>query len=518
MPPAPLDLSPWLAEYGERAVAEAWNEARVKATLETPEGRRFGRVLARRFLREARALHSGEAVVKEVADTDPDPGYEADYNPDTDEYVFQFPGRAGALVKSGDAVRQMLVDYTHWDGRAHTMEQVALAHGLTRNEFYGIKKAMGWTKTSLPLTDEEWGHLDEDAAAAKLIALKKRGAERKASAAVWSETKKKAQRWEDFQRGTLRPVAEAVERLVAEYDAPPALRVVPARDERRYALVYMPTDLHVGKRGWSSETGAPDYDLAESRRRLVGATETLLHRLPCRPEKIIACVGGDLLTADTMRGTTTRGTPQDMAATAREMWHHACAITLTGVDLLAQLRVPIEVQVVPGNHDRLTAEALGSVLWAYYREHDLVHVESATQTILGGEDVPGGMHMRVSEYGRNLLCFVHGDGVRKPAELAQLLAHHFPAAWGRTRHRHVFHGHLHHTRVGRQRMRIETADAIVEDGGLWRWCMPSLSGMDAYHAGEGYSTSEPALLGVMLDPDAGWTGAPRITPSMLEPS
>ena len=59
---------------------------------------------------------------------------------------------------------------------------------------------------------------------------------------------------------------------------------------------------------------------------------------------------------------------------------------------------------------------------------------------------------------------------------------------------HIFFGgHLHHHHV-------------QEVGGITHYQLPSLAGTDRWHAGEGYVTSDPALVAYMIDKTTGVSG------------
>lgn len=415
----------------------------------------------------------------EVADTDPDPGYEAEFRESTREYVFTFPGRTDPLIRSESEVRRMKIDYTSWDGRPHTMDQVARAFGLTRDDFFGIKRALGWTKTSLPLLEHEWDSLTEDEAADELLAIKKRGAEVKARRAGWRETERDAEKWRAFQRGELLPLQDAIERFAESYRPPPfRLAAPPSRSARRYALMVSPTDLHVGKRHDTVNGGRYAGELGTARRRLLGSLRRIMAMLPCPPEVVFATVGGDWFNIDNAAGTTTSGTPQDSAATPPAVLDEGLTLGVDMIELLATV-APVRVVLTSGNHDRMLGQALLRHLGAWFRSDDRVEV---------GDEISPYVARR---YGSNLLAWHHGDGEHRADKLAAIVSTNYPSLWGATRHRYVFLGHWHET-------------LMHEKAGAVTWRMPSLSVDDRWHRREGYTTNQPALLAVALDHEAGW--------------
>lgn len=428
---------------------------------------------------------------------DPDPGYEYEFREDTREFVFTFPGKSGVIIRGEDAVKQMLIDYTSWDGRAHTMEQVARANGLTRKEFFGIKRALGWTKSSLPVLPHEAEEMSEDEVAEHLVMLKMRGAEIKANRQAWRHTEAEAAKWRSFEQGVLKPFHKAIQESVSGYTPLRAEVTVVPRGDMRYALVVSPTDLHVGKLHDAMNGGRESLSLHSARQRLLEAINKLLSRLICAPEVIYFTVGGDWFNIDNAHGTTTRGTPQDNAATPPAIWAEGSTLARDAIEVLRTI-APVTVVHVPGNHDSMWGRALADFLHAWYRSDEdvTVHPERSDYVVI--------------EYGGNMLLFHHGDGVGQATALAGLMAYDFPEAWGRAKNRYAFLGHLHHTKVKRvkTKRRIRTSEVesfdIHEDRGIVCFTLPSLSGDDRYHVKHGYTSAQPALLGVCIDYDEGW--------------
>jgi hypothetical protein len=85
-------------------------------------------------------------------------------------------------------------------------------------------------------------------------------------------------------------------------------------------------------------------------------------------------------------------------------------------------------------------------------------------------------------YGVNLLGFVHGDGVRKPTDLAGHMAREASAVWDACRHKTVYTGHLHHEKI----MTDTAYNVTVRQ-------LPSLAGTDRWHALKGFVGSPRSL-------------------------
>lgn len=82
--------------------------------------------------------------------------------------------------------------------------------------------------------------------------------------------------------------------------------------------------------------------------------------------------------------------------------------------------------------------------------------------------------MQVMEHGRNLIAIMHGHTASKSQSGGYLAAEH-AEAWGRTKHRFLYRGHVHHDSSER-----EEHGVIVET-------LRTLAQKDAYAAGAMYS-------------------------------
>ena len=140
----------------------------------------------------------------------------------------------------------------------------------------------------------------------------------------------------------------------------------------------------------------------------------------------------------------------------------------------ARTVAPVDVIVVPGNHDSIASFVLGQILGTYFTSVEDVCIHSAN-------DQP----RKYIQYGEVLLGFAHGHA-EKARSLPMLMATEASQAWGQTRHREIHVGHLHHTRD------THFLGANETDGVILR-VIPSISGLDRWHASKGYRSQRAAL-------------------------
>lgn len=233
-------------------------------------------------------------------------------------------------------------------------------------------------------------------------------------------------------------------------------------------------DAHFGKLAWKEECGA-NYDLKICEKRYMAAGRDLLQRAADkRPERILFVAGNDFFHTDQGRaGLTTNGTAQDTDGRWQKAFRKGkdCLITLIEE---ASLIAPVDVIVVPGNHDAEKCFCLGEVLKAYFKHSKTVHVTNEADTF------------SYYRFGVNLLGFVHGDTVtadKKRAELPATMATDRPRDWAETICREWHLGHLHSE--NEMRWFLRTVE-MVRDVAVR--ILPSLSSSDGWHRRNNYKS------------------------------
>jgi hypothetical protein len=131
----------------------------------------------------------------------------------------------------------------------------------------------------------------------------------------------------------------------------------------------------------------------------------------------------------------------------------------------------VELDMQAGNHDAHTAVMLSLCLAEHYRNNPRVVVDEG----------PSKYHYR--EFGECLIGSTHGDTC-KLAALAEIMACDQREAWGRTKHRYWYTGHVHHE------SRKELRGCIVET-------FRTLAASDAWHAGQGYRSGRSMVCDVL---------------------
>lgn len=230
----------------------------------------------------------------------------------------------------------------------------------------------------------------------------------------------------------------------------------------RMLLLALP-DTHFGK--WAAKGEAPwtVQDALEVHGRVV---DDLLKRASGQPiERVVYIVGNDITQVDNASGSTTSGTQVEYWDSWRDQYRAARKASTNAI--LRSLEVaPVDVLVVPGNHDENTTFTLGEVLDARFSGDKHVSVDN------------GDRLRKYYKYGINLLGATHGKEVKKN-EMPMLMANERPSDWAATKWREWHTGHIH------SRKKSTPGDYVELNGVIVR-VSPSLAPSDCWHVRRGF--------------------------------
>ena len=269
--------------------------------------------------------------------------------------------------------------------------------------------------------------------------------------------------------------------LIAEMDAhsPKYKPISYSLDHEPMLALVVIADLHLGKLGWADEVGENcDSKIAERAFRQA-VTELLAKVKREKPEKIAFVFGNDFFNSDNMTGTTTKGTPQDNDGRYAKMFSLGKRMLVWAIDQ-ALLIAPVDVIIVPGNHDRVSMFTLGDSIQSWYRNCPNVWIDNQPTDI------------KYYSYGHGLLGFFHGDK-GKASDLPLRMATEQRQRWGQTLWADWHLGHRH-------------TERSTEYMGVRVCFHSSLSGIDAYHYGEGYIGNRRAAKAIFYHADCGENG------------
>lgn len=248
-------------------------------------------------------------------------------------------------------------------------------------------------------------------------------------------------------------------------------------------------DLHLGKLCWGEEVNN-NYDTKIAIKRFKYALETLVGRAGGYDfERIVFPVGNDFFNSDGHLNTTTLGTMQDDDSRWQKTFRTGWKLLVWGIDFLSQY-APVDVLVIPANHDFTKSFFLGETLSAWYRNSKDVNINN------------GPNPRKYYEYGNTLIGYTHGDK-EKPEALRSLMAHEAKDAWARTAYKEFHLGHQHRKIAFNQ---VVKSSLTHEELGMVVRYMSSLAGTDAWHHSMGFLGPVRAAEGFLWNKESGLVG------------
>jgi hypothetical protein len=230
-------------------------------------------------------------------------------------------------------------------------------------------------------------------------------------------------------------------------------------------------DHHFSKLSWKPESGE-DYDIKIAENRWKSAIKSLLSRVNTGGiEKFLLPLGNDLFHIDNRNNTTTAGTFVDSDMRFFKMVKVVRRILVETIDDLLTI-APVDILIIPGNHDYHASLWIGEVLEAYYHNNERVVIDSAPTT------------RKYYKYGKVGFQLTHGNE-ESTKDLGLIFAAEQKRLWADTDWHFCQLGHTH---------KSKKIDYISEDEyqGFQIQVMPSLCGTDSFHFKKGYKSNKAA--------------------------
>jgi hypothetical protein len=244
-------------------------------------------------------------------------------------------------------------------------------------------------------------------------------------------------------------------------------------------------DAHIGKLCWSEENRGEDYDIKIASKRFNEAIQGSIQRVSGSDfEKILFVVGNDFFNSDTITNTTTAGTIQDEDTRWKKTFNLGFKLLVGAIDYMRQ-HAPVDVVVIPGNHDETRSFFVGHSLASWYKNDKCVNIDNSAPT------------RKYYRYGKNLLGLTHGNE-EKEDRLPQLMAHEAKKDWAETEFHEWHLGHLHKKHANKYKVPI-----YDEDLGVVIRRLSSIAGTDKWHFTKSYVGTQRAAEAFLWNIDGG---------------
>ena len=253
-------------------------------------------------------------------------------------------------------------------------------------------------------------------------------------------------------------------------------------------------DIHFGKLSWNGETGE-NFDTKIAKKRFLYALKKLIQRAQgYEYNRILFPIGNDFFNSDTRENTTSHGTPQDEDLRWQKTFEAGCELIVDGINILKQLGVPIDVVVIPGNHDFERSFFLGSYINAWFRSDSQINVNNAAKP------------RKYYRWGKVLLGFTHGRH-EKENSLPMLMAKDKDGKkhWSETDFHEWHIGHFHRKKTKQFTVLDKTGLTDEEDGVIIRY-LSSLTGTEEWHFLKGFVGQIKAGEGFIWNDKTGMIG------------
>jgi hypothetical protein len=219
-------------------------------------------------------------------------------------------------------------------------------------------------------------------------------------------------------------------REVFEGLTPAPVVTAPQHTEADLLTLYPLADVHMGLQAWGKETGE-DYDTKRAAERVKTWVAQCVAASPASETAVILGVG-DLTHADDQTNMT-RKSHHVVDVDTRH--YNTIEITIetlaASIECAAMKHNSVRVHIIPGNHDPHAYLGILFGLANRYRDNPRIKVQKT----------PGEWFVR--QHGKVMIAAHHGDKA-KADRMVHFIADQYAELWGKTRHRFLFTGHLHH--------------------------------------------------------------------------
>ena len=275
-------------------------------------------------------------------------------------------------------------------------------------------------------------------------------------------------------------ILDKIKSLIEDYS--PTYKQIDRDFNNDHLLVVNPDDIHIGKYAKELETGS-GYDCETAVERVLEGIQGLLEKSAgFGIEKVLFCIGNDILHIDNVYNQTTAGTRQDVDG---KWWEHFEIALMLYVKCIEMLRhiAPVDVLHSMSNHDYQSGFHLAHALKSWFRKADDINFDISVA------------HRKYYQYGSNLIGLEHGDGA-KMDKLPLLMAQERPKMWSETKYRYFYLHHLHH------KVKHKWLDAKDYVGVTVEY-LRSPSGTDSWHSRKGFTGVPKAVEGFLHEKNSG---------------
>ena len=297
----------------------------------------------------------------------------------------------------------------------------------------------------------------------------------KGTSTLYNEKGEVVQQWvktnidKDHQ---LEALLAAFEEISDKIPREPVIKRTSGKLSHDTMCVYPMGDPHIGMHAWAEETLDKNFDIKIAEAQIMDVVDRLVDLAPPTHTGLIINLG-DFFHSDSQDNRTRRsGANLDVDTRWAKILGVGMRIMCRVIERALEKHEQIIVRNEIGNHDDHTAIMLSIGLEHHYMNNPRVKIDTSPAKFW------------YLEFGKNLFGTTHGDTV-KLDKLPGIMAADMAEAWGRTKHRYWYTGHVHHDKTK------EYDGAVVVE------TFRTLAPRDAWHAGQGYRSGQDMKLDVV---------------------
>lgn len=202
------------------------------------------------------------------------------------------------------------------------------------------------------------------------------------------------------------------------------------RKKEPVILILDPADPHFGKYASIMQTGE-DYNIEIAVKRYTDCFEGILNKSSrFELEKIVIIGGNDVLHIDSLQGTTTKGTPQDVDGNFYNAIRAAKECNIAMIERALTIS-DVHFVHVPSNHDELTGFMLANTIQSWFHNNKQITFDISE------------MFRKYIHYGVSAIGLTHADKV-KEVDLGNMLATEAKEAWSKSEYGYFYCHDRHH--------------------------------------------------------------------------